>query len=236
MQRQRTDSPTFPARILLIEDDPEQSSIITMGLTECGMEVAAEATFDDGCARGLSKEFDVIVLDVLLPGGSGFDLCARLRAANVATPVLMLTAKDTVDDRVHGLDVGADDYLTKPYAFRELVARIRALDRRPSLTVPEVITVADLNVDLRAHRVTRAGRPIELTEKEFALLEVFARRQGQLLNRESISLHVWGENFNVFSNLLEVLVGRLRRKIDDGSTVKLIHTLRGSGYRLAVEE
>ena len=236
MRHQETDNPTIPARILLIEDDPEQSSIIAKGLTECGMEVASEANFDDACARGLSRDFDVIVLDVLLPGGSGFDLCARLRAARVTTPVLMLTAKDTVDDRVRGLEAGADDYLTKPFAFRELVARIRALDRRPALTVPEVITVADLEVDLRAHRVSRAGRPIELTEKEFALLEVFARRQGQLLNRESISLHVWGENFNVFSNLLEVLVGRLRRKIDDGSSVKLIHTLRGSGYRLAVEE
>src|SRR5215468_3510646 len=186
-------------RVLLVEDDPELAAIIESGLGEHGFAVARESTFEAGRSRAVLGTFDVIILDVMLPGGSGFDLCQSLRGRGVGTPVLMLTARDAVDDRVRGLDAGADDYLTKPFAFRELVARLHALARRRPTPLPEQATVADLEVDLRAHRVRRGGRSIELTAKEFALLEVFARRQGQLLNRESISLHVWGENFNVFS-------------------------------------
>jgi two-component system copper resistance phosphate regulon response regulator CusR len=174
----------------------------------------------------------VIVLDVMLPGGSGFDLCRTLRDRNVGTPVLMLTARDNVDDRVRGLDSGADDYLTKPFAFRELVARLHALARRPPTPLPEVATIADLEVDLRAHQVRRAGRDIELTAKEFALLEFFLRHAGHVVDRAEITAHVWDENHDPFTNVLEVLVRRLRRKIDDGYDVKLIHTLRGAGYRL----
>jgi len=219
-------------RVLVVEDDPELSTVLESGLSERGFQIAREATFDGGRSRAVLGAFDVIVLDVMLPGGSGFDLCRVLRDRNVGTPVLMLTARDAVDDRVRGLDAGADDYLTKPFAFRELVARLRALGRRPPTPLPEVATVADLEVDLRAHRVRRAGRDIELTAKEFALLEFFLRHAGQVVDRAAITAHVWDENHDPFTNVLEVLVRRLRRKIDDGFDVKLIHTLRGAGYRL----
>jgi two-component system copper resistance phosphate regulon response regulator CusR len=168
----------------------------------------------------------------MLPGGSGFDLCRALRERGVGAPVLMLTARDTVDDRVQGLDSGADDYLTKPFAFRELVARLHALGRRRPTPLPEVVTVADLEVDLRGHRVRRTGRDIELTAKEFALLEFLVRHRDQVVDRAAITAHVWDENHDPFTNVLEVLVRRLRRKIDDGYDPKLIHTLRGAGYRL----
>jgi two-component system, OmpR family, copper resistance phosphate regulon response regulator CusR len=219
-------------KVLFVEDDPELASIVGSGLREHGIEVVHEATADGGRARALHGTFDVILLDVMLPGGNGFDLCRALRAHGVGTPVLMLTAKDTVDDRVHGLDAGADDYLTKPFAFRELVARVHALARRHPTPLPEVAKVVDLEVDLRAHRVKRAGKPIELTAKEFALLECLIRHRDQVVDRASISAHVWDENHDPFTNVLEVLVRRLRRKIDDGFDVKIIHTLRGAGYRL----
>lgn len=219
-------------RILLVEDDAQLAEVLRAGLTEEGYHVVCESTFDGGRQRAILGAFDVIVLDVMLPGGSGFDLCQLLRQRGVATPVLMLTARDAVEDRVRGLDSGADDYLSKPFAFRELVARLRALSRRPPSAVPDVVNVADLTVDLRTHRVWRAGAPIELTAKEFALLEFFARHVGQVVDRASITAHVWDENHDPFTNVLEVLVRRLRRKIDDGYDVKLIHTLRGAGYRL----
>ena len=219
-------------RVLLVEDDPELAEIIENGLNEQGFTVVREAGFDAGRSRAMLGAFDVVILDVLLPGGSGFDLCRAMRARGVGTPVLMLTARDAVEDRVEGLDAGADDYLTKPFAFRELVARLRALARRPPSQVPDVAKVADLEVDLRAHRVRRAGQPIELTAKEFALLEFLVRHRDQVVNRAAISAHVWDENHDPFTNVLEVLVRRLRRKIDEGFDVKLIHTLRGAGYRL----
>jgi DNA-binding response OmpR family regulator len=219
-------------RILLVEDDAELASILRDGLTEEGFQVVREAAFDGGKSRAILGAFDVIVLDVMLPGGDGFELCRTLRARGVATPVLMLTARDAVEDRVRGLDSGADDYLPKPFAFRELVARLRALARRPPSAVPDVIRVADLEVDIRSHRVRRHGQAIELTAKEFALLEFFARHAGQVVDRAAITAHVWDENHDPFTNVLEVLVRRLRRKIDDGFDVKLIHTLRGAGYRL----
>jgi two-component system copper resistance phosphate regulon response regulator CusR len=219
-------------RILLVEDDAELASILRDGLTEEGFHVVHERDVAGGRSRAILGAFDVIVLDVMLPGGDGFELCRTLRERGVSTPVLMLTARDTVDDRVRGLDCGADDYVPKPFAFRELVARLRALARRPPSTVPDVIHVADLEVDTRAHRVRRAGKPIELTAKEFALLEFFARHAGQVVDRAAITAHVWDENHDPFTNVLEVLVRRLRRKIDDSFDVKLIHTLRGAGYRL----
>jgi two-component system copper resistance phosphate regulon response regulator CusR len=191
-----------------------------------------EATADEGRARALHGAFDVIILDVMLPGGDGFSLCKALRDRGIGTPVLMLTARDAVDDRVKGLDAGADDYLTKPFAFRELVARLHALARRRPTPLPEIVTIEDLEVDLRAHRVKRAGRPIELTAKEFALLELLVRHHNQVVDRTAITAHVWDENHDPFTNVLEVLVRRLRRKIDDGFAVKMIHTLRGAGYRL----
>ena len=219
-------------RVLLVEDDPELASVVEHGLSEEGFQVAQAATHDDGRERAVLGAFDVIVLDVMLPGGDGFALCRELRRREIGTPVLMLTARDHVDDRVRGLDSGADDYLTKPFAFRELVARLRALARRRPTPLPETVSVADLQVDLRGHRVWRGGREIELTAKEFALLELFATHAGQVVDRTAITAHVWDENHDPFTNVLEVLVRRLRRKIDDGFEVKVIHTLRGAGYRL----
>ena len=219
-------------RVLLVEDDPEVASVIAEGLSEWGMSVAREATFAGGRSRALVSPFEVIILDVMLPGGDGFELCRALRQRGVASPVLMLTARDAVDDRVRGLEAGADDYLTKPFAFRELVARVRALARRPPTTLAETIVVADLAVDLPAHRVRRGPRDIELTAKEFALLECLLRHRGRVVDRATITAHVWDDNHDPFTNVLEVLVRRLRRKIDDGFDVKLIHTLRGAGYRL----
>lgn len=219
-------------RVLLVEDDEELADVIVHGLTEHGMDVVREATLPSGQSRAILGAFDIIILDVMLPGGSGFDLCRTIRKRGVGTPVLMLTARDTVDDRVQGLDAGADDYLTKPFAFRELVARLHALARGRPTPLPEVVKIADLEVDLRAHRVHRGEHPIELTAKEFSLLEFFARHSGQVVDRAAITAHVWDENHDPFTNVLEVLVRRLPRKIDDGFDVKLIHTLRGAGYRL----
>jgi len=219
-------------RVLLVEDDPELAAVLENGMTEEGFQVVRESTFAGGRLRAVLGAFDVLILDVMLPGGSGFDLCRGIREAGVNAPVLMLTARDTIDDRVRGLDSGADDYLTKPFAFRELIARLHALARRRPTLLPELVTVADLEVDLRGHRVTRAGRDIELTAKEFALLEFLVNHRGQVVDRAAITAHVWDENHDPFTNVLEVLVRRLRRKIDDGFDVKLIHTLRGAGYRL----
>ncbi len=219
-------------RVLLVEDDPELASVIERGLTESEIQVVRESTFAGGESRAVLGAFDVIVLDVMLPGGDGFELCRKLRRRGIGTPVLMLTARDAVDDRVEGLDAGADDYVTKPFAFRELVARIHALARRRPTPLPETATVADLQVDVRAHRVWRRGREIELTAKEFALLEFLVRHRDQVVDRAAITAHVWDENHDPFTNVLEVLVRRLRRKIDDEFDLKLIHTLRGAGYRL----
>ena len=219
-------------RVLLVEDDPELASVLEDGLTEENFHIVREATVEGARSRATLGAFDVIVLDVMLPGGNGFELCRELRDRGVGTPVLMLTARDTVDDRVRGLDSGADDYLTKPFAFRELVARVRALARRRPTPLPDVVRVADLEVDLLGHRVRRGERNIELTAKEFALLEFFVRHAGQVVDRAAITAHVWDENHDPFTNVLEVLVRRLRRKIDDGFDVKLIHTFRGAGYRL----
>jgi len=218
-------------RVLLVEDDPGLGAIIKTGFAEQGMQVVAVTSYPDGQMKGVLGTFDVIILDVMLPGGSGFDLCRELRKRDVATPILMLTARDTVDDRVTGLDVGADDYLTKPFAFRELLARVRALARRRGAPLAETLRVSDLEVDLNAHRVRRAGNPIELTAKEFSLLEFFVLHKGQVVDRAAITAHVWDENHDPFTNVLEVLVRRLRRKIDDEYPVKLIQTLRGAGYR-----
>jgi DNA-binding response OmpR family regulator len=219
-------------RILLVEDDIELATVLENGLSELGFKVVRERTYSEGATRAVLGAFDVIILDVMLPGGTGFDLCRSVRERGIGTPVLMLTARDTVDDRVQGLDAGADDYLTKPFAFRELVARLHALARRRPTPLPEVVSIGDLHVDLRSHRVRRGDRVVELTAKEFALLEFLVRHRDQVVDRAAITAHVWDENHDPFTNVLEVLVRRLRRKIDDGFDVKLIHTLRGAGYRL----
>ena len=218
-------------RVLVVEDDAGLAGILREGLAEHHLDATLASTFAEARERAVLGAWDVIVLDVMLPGGSGFDLCTELRRRGLKVPILMLTARDGVDDRVAGLDAGADDYLTKPFAFRELLARVRALARRGSALVPETVTVADLEVDLGARRVRRAGRPIQLTAKEFALLEFFARHVDQVVDRGAITAHVWDENHDPFTNVLEVLIRRLRRKIDDAYDPKLIHTLRGAGYR-----
>ncbi|MDE3217385.1 MAG: response regulator transcription factor [Gemmatimonadota bacterium] len=218
-------------RVLIVEDDPELSRALRDGFRDLRMEATTAATYAEGLERAAPGAHDVIILDVMLPGGSGFDLCAELRRRGLTTPIMMLTARDAVDDRVRGLDAGADDYVPKPFAFRELAARVRALARRAPALVAERVEVADLTVDLSTRQVTRAGRPIELTAKEFALLEVFARHAGEVIDRAAITAHVWDENHDPFTNVLEVLVRRLRRKIDDDFEPKLIHTLRGAGYR-----
>jgi two-component system, OmpR family, copper resistance phosphate regulon response regulator CusR len=218
-------------RILVIEDDAEVAALVRQGLEENGIRVDREATFENGLFRAMEGEFTVIVLDLMLPGGDGFDLCARLRAEGVATPVLMLTARSALDDRVAGLEAGADDYLTKPFAMRELLARVRALARRSAGLQDPVFETADLRVNLWTREVSRRGRPIELTTKEWQLLELFVRNAGAVLDRPAIAAWVWDENHDPFTNVLEVLMRRLRRKIDDGHEPKLIHTIRGSGYR-----
>jgi len=222
-------------RVLIVEDDPELAGLLRDGLREHRIDPTVAAGFAEGREQALIGDYDVVILDVRLPGGSGFELCADLRRQKVGVPVLMLTALDAVDDRVRGLAVGADDYLTKPFAFRELVARLQALARRRALALtPTVLRVADLEVDLGARRVSRAGRSIDLTAKEFALLELLLRHPDQVVDRSAITAHVWDNNHDPFANILEVLVRRLRSKIDDDFEPKLIRTVRGAGYRLGV--
>ena len=218
-------------RVLIVEDDAKLAGLLRDGLRAQRVDPALAATWAEGLERAGLASFDVIVLDVRLPGGDGFTLCAELRRRGITTPVLMLTALDAVDDRVRGLEVGADDYLTKPFAFRELVARLKALARRRPALAPTVFRAADLEVDLSARRVRRGGRELSLSAKEFALLELFVSHPGKVLDRATITAHVWDDNHDPFANLLEVLVRRLRRKVDDGFEPKLITTLRGSGYR-----
>ena len=221
-------------RLLIVEDDPELASILADGLADHHYEVVVAADVPAARERAVLGTYDVMILDVLLPGGSGFDLCAQIRSRGIATPILMLTARDAIDDRVRGLEAGADDYLTKPFAFRELLARVRALARRQPALAPQRIRVADLDVDLETRQVQRGRRPITLTAKEFALLEFFTRHEGKVVDRAAIAAHVWDDNHDPFTNVLEVLVRRLRRKIDDDFEPKLIHTIRGAGYRFGV--
>ncbi len=227
----RADDPHF-VRVLIVEDDPELAGLLRDGLREHRIDPTVAAGFAEGREQALVGDYDVVILDVRLPGGSGFELCADLRRHKVGVPVLMLTALDAVDDRVRGLAVGADDYLTKPFAFRELVARLQALTRRRALALtPAVSRVADLEVDHASRAVRRAGRTITLTAKEFALLELLLRHQDQVVDRSTITAHVWDNNHDPFANVLDVLVRRLRSKIDDGFEPKLIRTVRGAGYR-----
>src|SRR5881398_1809577 len=189
-------------RVLIVEDDPELAALLCDGVRAQRIDPTLATTFAEGRERAGLSTFDVIILDVRLPGGSGFELCGELRRGGVTTPVLMLTALDAVDDRVRGLEVGADDYLTKPFAFRELLARLKALARRRPALTPAVVRVADLEVDLAARRVSRGGRSLNLSAKEFALLELFLSRPGQVLDRATITAHVWDDNHDPFANLL----------------------------------
>lgn len=221
-------------RLLIVEDDPGLRRVLEWGFLDEKISTVLATTYQEGWDRMLGGGYDVIILDIMLPGGSGLELCRKFRAHGNKTPVLMLTARTAVDDRVAGLEGGADDYLAKPFDFRELLARVRALARRPTAWAEETFAVADLRVDLRSRRLARAGASIELTAKEWVLLEFFIRHADKVVDRAAISAYVWDENHDPFSNVLEVLVGRLRRKLDDGFLPKLIHTLRGAGYRFGV--
>jgi two-component system copper resistance phosphate regulon response regulator CusR len=219
-------------RILLVEDEPRMANVIAKGLREQSYAVDVAPDGIDGLYQASINDYDVIVLDVLLPHRDGYEVCRELRQRGNATPVLMLTARATVDDRITGFDAGADDYLTKPFSFRELLARIRALLRRDSQLRPDVLEIADLVVDSASHRVARANKEVQLTAKEYALLEYLARRRGQLVSRAEIAAHVWDDSFDHFSNTIEVYMNRLRKKIDGDHATKLLHTRRGEGYIL----
>jgi heavy metal response regulator len=219
-------------RILLVEDEPNAARMLAKGLGEQTYAVDVVGDGDKALELAGANDYDLILLDVMLPRKDGFAVCRELRRAGYATPVLMLTARDSVEHRISGLDCGADDYLIKPFDFRELLARMRALLRRGPALRPEIIQVADLSIDTRAREVYRGARRVELTAKEYALIEYLARRSGQIVGRHEIAEHVWDQNFDPLSNLIEVYVLRLRRKIDEGYKVKLLHTRRGLGYVL----
>jgi DNA-binding response OmpR family regulator len=220
-------------RLLLIEDDRKAARLLTKGLEEEGFVVDVAPTGEDGEEKAAVNEYDVILLDWLLPGKDGLAVCQELRRGGSFTPILMLTARDSVGDRVTGLATGADDYLTKPFAFTELLARIRALLRRSRVSQPSVLRVADLTLDPATRRVMRAGAPVTLTPKEHAILEVLMRASGQVVSRTRLAERVWDEAAEVLDNLVDVHVSHLRKKIDHASDVSLIHTIRGVGYRLA---
>jgi len=223
-------------RILLVEDEPSAARMLAKGLREEAYAVDVAADGERALELAFVNDYDLVILDVMLPRKGGFEVCRELRAAGSAVPVLMLTARDAVEDRVAGLDSGADDYLPKPFDFEELLARVRALLRRRPALYPEVINVADLSVDTRARRARRRGRDVELTAKEYALLEYLARRADEVVGRADIAEHVWDESYDPFSKVIEVFIQRLRRKVDEGHDLKLIRTRRGEGYMLTARE
>lgn len=208
------------------------AQVVAKGLREHSYAVDVVGEGESALYQSAINDYDLVVLDVMLPGRNGFEVCRELRTRGCAVPVLMLTARAEIDDRIEGLDSGADDYLTKPFAFRELLARVRALLRRGPRIDPTKIEVDDLALDTASHQVTRSGQQIELTAKEYALLEYLAHHAGQLVTRAQIAEHVWDESFDPFSNAIEVYINRLRKKVDEGQMVKLIHTRRGEGYIL----
>lgn len=219
-------------KLLVVEDDPKASAALVKGLTENGFVVDAAANGDDGLHLARTGGYDLIILDVLLPRRDGWSLLRELRADPVQTPVLFLTANDAIADRVKGLELGADDYLVKPFAFAELLARVRTVLRRGPARTPDIVHVADLDIDPVRHRATRAGVLLDLTPKEFALLSLLARRAGEVLSRTLITEQVWDVNFDSDANVVDVHVRRLRAKVDDPFEKKLIHTVRGVGYVL----
>lgn len=221
-------------KILIVEDEHKTGDYLKQGLSEAGFVTDLARDGVDGLHLALTDGYDLMVLDVMLPGLDGWQVLRELRQNGKHLPVLFLTARDHVEDRVKGLEFGADDYLVKPFAFSELLARVRALLRRGRATEPELFQIADLELDLLRRRVMRGGKRIDLTAKEFALLELLLRRQGEVLPRSLIASQVWDMNFDSDTNVIEVAVRRLRAKIDDDFEVKLIHTVRGMGYVLEI--
>jgi two-component system copper resistance phosphate regulon response regulator CusR len=225
-------------QILVVEDEPKVAGALREGLETEGYEVTVAETGEDGFFRASSRSFDLIVLDVMLPGRTGIEVLSTLRRQGDKTPVLLLTAKDAVEDRVLGLDSGADDYLVKPFAFEELSARIRALLRRNRPEPTGVLNIGNLEIDPVRRTVSRGGQRIDLTVREFELLEYLARNQGRVVSREMLARDVWEETSRAtpLDNVIDVHIARLRRKIDDGSPLKLLHTVRGVGFTLNKEQ
>jgi two-component system, OmpR family, response regulator len=222
-------------RALIIEDELRMASLIRRGLTKEGLAVDVAKSGEDGLWMAQASDYDVIVLDVMLPGINGFETCRRLRTSGVWAPVLMLTARDSVDDRVAGLDTGADDCLVKPFAFAELLARLRALARRGDGERPSVLEVGDLRLDPATHRVWRGSSEVRLSTKEFALLETFMRRADEVLSRYDLLEHAWDFAYENRSNIIDVYIRHLRRKIDEPFGRRSLETVRGAGYRLRAD-
>jgi heavy metal response regulator len=219
-------------RILVIEDEKKIADFIKRGLKEEGYSVDVASNGEEGHFLATSNEYDLVILDLMLPKMDGMSLCRLLRKEKLSTPLIMLTAKDTVKDKVAGLDCGADDYLTKPFAFEELLARIRSILRKKDSSLPTKLQVADLSLDLLTHKVMRQGKEIVLSNKEYALLEYLMRNRGSIVSRTMISEHVWDVNFDTFTNVIDVYINYLRNKIDRDFEKKLLHTVRGRGYTI----
>ena len=224
-------------KILIAEDEPKTGVYLKQGLTEAGFVVDLVTNGIDAVQQAFDDEYDLLILDVMMPGLDGWEVLEKVRAAGKETPALFLTARDQVEDRVKGLELGADDYLIKPFAFSELLARVRSLLRRGAGTqVQTTLTVEDLHLDLLKRRVERGGKRIDLTAKEFLLLELLLRRRGEVLSKSLIASKVWDINFDSDTNIIEVAIRRLRAKVDDEFPVKLIHTVRGMGYFIDAPE
>jgi len=217
-------------RLLVVEDEADLLRSMRKGLAEATYAVDVATNGAAAMEQAGVNPYDAIVLDVMIPPPNGFEVCRRLRAEGVTSPILMLTARDAVEDRIRGLDCGADDYLVKPFEFSELLARLRALIRRGGANRMPVIEVDDLRIDTRSRRVSRGGKVLTLTAKEYSLIEYLATNSGRVIGREEIAEHVWNDDFDAFSNLIEVYINRLRRAIDRGRERRLIHTVRGAGY------
>ncbi len=221
-------------RLLIVEDEKKVAGFIKKGLEEETYAVDVAYDGEEGFHLAELNQYDMIILDLMLPKMDGLEVLTRLRDKKVNTPILLLTAKDAVEDKVTGLNKGADDYLTKPFAFSELLARVRSLLRRGQAETKTELKVSDLSLDLVSHKVIRNGEEIELTGKEYSLLEYFMRNEGKVLTRTMIAEHVWDYNFDTFTNVIDVYVNHLRKKIDKKYPVKLLHTLRGIGYVMKV--
>jgi two-component system copper resistance phosphate regulon response regulator CusR len=222
-------------RILLVEDESRVAGFIAKGLREQSYAVDIATDGESALYQAAINHYDLVILDVMLPLKNGHAVCRELRAAGFRSSILMLTARDAIDDRVEGLVAGADDYVVMPVDFKELLARLRALSRRSGVPRPEVMRAADLSLNTASHAVTRAGRAISLTAKEYALLEFLVLHQDRIVGREAIAQHVWDESFDAFTNVIDVYIKRLRAKLDAGGAPRLIHTRRGEGYILTAK-